>query len=53
MIISGWFASCLGIWLGTRFFEKLPEKMVRSLVYLAIAIGGLNAIVQSIISLRS
>lgn len=53
MIIAGWFASCLGIWLGTRFFEKLPEKTVRRLVYLAIAAGGLNAIVQSIISLRS
>lgn len=53
MIIAGSVTSCLGIWLGIHFFEKLPKKTVRRLVYLAIAIGGLNAIAQSIIQLLS
>ena len=53
MIIAGWIASWLGMLLGNHFFEKLPEKTIRRLVYLAIAVSGLNAVVQSILALRS
>lgn len=49
LIPIGWISGVAGTAAGVRFFSKLPQKLVRKLVYAVIGVSGLATILQALI----
>ncbi len=48
LVPFGWAAVAVGTWLGIRTLDKVPENVMKRMVYICIGIAGLLAIIQAL-----
>lgn len=48
LVPIGWAAVAVGTWFGVRTLDKVPEHVMKRMVYICIGIAGLLTIIQSL-----